>query len=369
MPDNKNPADFDLPPLPKLPPMPGKTAVTESSIPVRKTDIYAGDKQADKYDDILRSPLDDSMEPAHRNIAAPMMADDDFPVMHSHKEKPAEHKESEKPYSEGDMVFMKDGYDPLAPVPEGPSLDSIDPEEERKKVKLAPMTSSKHQAEARFKQELIMGDLLMDMGEGPELNDLSDEYIDPKKNKINLAEQDHLDNNEKKQLMRSVKEDLSRVPENFNARASARMYNQLMEEKNLKTARKGMLVSFVPVILGLVSSFIAFITPLNWGFHLYIGYAAILGAIGAVLLMIRSVHTKIFGQIIYGICLAVYAVPGLILYALDMFGGGTAGADGGVKHMVAAVICIFCNIIALMILGMSESLGVYYKSRLSRKKD
>lgn len=92
-------------------------------------------------------------------------------------------------------------------------------------------------------------------------------------------------------LKQRLEEDLSKRPENFNARASKNMYNRLMEEKKLKIAKKGFGISLIPIAMGLGSAVISAIF-LNWGSYLFFQYVAVFMIVGALMLFIKSKHVK-----------------------------------------------------------------------------
>lgn len=399
MADNKSFLDFELPPLPKLPPKPdGNSQAADSDAaltakePVKRvkpplngdltptsaeqaqpkrekppldgdftpTKLPEPEKQPDRS--YSKTPLDDNYVPveevAHiRRVTA--MGDHDL-LASKKEEKPAE---PEKPYEENGMIFTDD-YDINAEI--NPTLDAMD-SKPHKQIKLAPMSSAKQTAANALKEQIKMSDLQMSVGNAPVLEDLSDEYGDSSVKKKNLAEQDKLDSNEKKQLVRSMKENISYVPQGYNARASKRMYNKLMEEKNLKIAKKGMLISFIPVSLGIAACVLALLVKLNWGVHLYIDYAAFLGIIGGVLLLIKSKACKTYGMICYTLTLLVFLIPGLILYAWEFLNESAEATS--TLHIFAAGISSLFLIVSLVILGKSEAVNMYYTTKFKHKKD
>ncbi len=400
MADNKSFLDFELPPLPKLPPKDGESDAAQTESPKepvkREKPPLDGDFKPTKRE---KPPLDGApaekkladdglppLKPIPPKPAAPKTdepvysktpLDDDYvpveEVAHVKRvtamgetdlaQKQAEKEpEPEKPYEENGMIFTDD-YDPDDSAL--PSLGEMDGH--KKKLKLAPMSSAKQSAEKNMKEQIKMSDLLMEVGTAPVLEDLSDEYGDTKERKKNLAEQDRLDNNEKKQLVRSMKEDISYIPQSYNARASKKMYNKLMEEKNLKIAKKGMLISFIPVSLGIIACVCELIMKFNWGSHQYIDYASYLGIAGAVFLLIKSKQFKTFGMICYAITMLVFLIPGLILYTIAFMQDYYDATNS--MQIVAGVICVFCFVISLIILGKSESVAMYYNTKFKRKRD
>lgn len=381
MPDNKSVLDFELPPLPdlpKLPPNQGGTAPKSDVPPIpRAPKAYSGEdglpplpvrkkeeKKADE-DNTPKTPLDEGYVPKTEmdNVVKRVtsMKDDDFGVAPKPKKEPE--PEPEKPYEEGDMIFYDD-YDPS--TLDASSIKLEDTSAKPKKMKLAPMSSAKQDSARVLREQIKMGDLMMDT-EAPEISEMTAEFTDGKGKKRNLAEQDRLDDREKQELVRSMKENLSHVPEGYNARASKRMANKLMEEQNLKLARKGMLLSFLPIALGLIASFLCIITPLDWGNHMYITYTGYLGVAGAVLLLIKSKQMKSFGIIIYAICCLVYVIPALVLYMLAMMNDSPEATE--MSHIIAAGGASVCMICALLVLIKSKAVDMYYSTSFKRKKD
>lgn len=228
---------------------------------------------------------------------------------------------------------------------------------------LAPMHTAREAQARNVREKMKMEDLAMDLDTPPVLDDLSDEYAAPEKRAENLMERDHLESDEKQVLKQRLQEDLSRRPENFNARASRNMYNKLMEEKKLKIARKGMLISFIPIVMELTAAGICFFT-MNWGTYQWLSYVAAFGAFGALLLLIKSKHTKMFSIIISAITVLAYAVPGLVLYAIDET---MQNERDYIVRIVMAAAAVLLNVGAILILTKNEAVNTYYTAKFRRK--
>ena len=141
------------------------------------------------------------------------------------------------------------------------------------------------------------------------------------------------------------------------------MYNKLMEEKKLKIAKKGMLISFIPIVLGLVGAALCYL-KLGWGDYTWLPYCAVAGVLGALALLIKSKKSKIFGMLMYGLALVAYVGPGLLLYAFD---NSNNTAPDRMEHMIFAVAASVMNIAALVILYKNESVNTYYSTKFKKQ--
>ena len=354
MAENRSPLDFELPPLPKLPSMEGTKEDSGFALPPLPRDPFAETGASSQQREM--TPLDEGYVPKT-----------ELDVKKRVTELQAAEPEKKAPHEEGNMIFTDD-YDPDSIFANGADADHIVDENGNRKLRLAPMTSSKRQSAMSLREQIKMGDLMMDMEDDkPILEDLSDDYTDPRDRKVSLAEQDSLDKEQKAQLRRAVKEDLSRVPIGFNMRASKRMEDKLREEQQLKIARKGMLLSFIPVFLGIISSALCIGLDFDWGQHQYIQYAGFLGVAGALLLLPRSKQTKMFGMIIYSICVLVYVIVSLLLYVFAAVQGDPEA--GSMLHILASAASSVCLIAALLLLIKNEPINVYYSTKFKFKRD
>ena len=227
---------------------------------------------------------------------------------------------------------------------------------------LAPMRTAKEAKSKNAIEKMKMDELAMNM-EAPVLDDLSDEYAAPEKRADDLLERDHLESDEKLVLKQRLHEDLGRRPENFNARASRNMYNKLMEEKKLKIAKKGMMLSFIPIIMQLIAAGLCYF-KMNWGNYEWFQYVAIFGVASAVLLLIKSKHTKMFSIIITAMTVLMYVGPGLVMYALDE---KMQAKDDYIVHVVCAAAAALLNVGAILLLTKNEPINIYYTTKFRRK--
>ena len=176
--------------------------------------------------------------------------------------------------------------------------------------------------------------------------------------KRQLVDRDQLDSDEKRVLKQRLEEDLSKRPENFNARASKNMYNRLMEEKKLKIAKKGFGISLIPIAMGLGSAVISAIF-LNWGSYLFFQYVAVFMIIGALMLFIKSKQVKMLSIAMYAVSLLLYVGVGLGLYVVK--------GNNDIIHLVTSVLASGLNIVSIVILTKSEAVNTYYSSDFKKK--
>ena len=358
--------DFDLPPLPVRKPA-GKEAENVSEQP------SAAPAASDSPNDFDLPPLPEK-KPENANET---VSEDGFDLPPLPEKKPDEPENSVTPEPEA-YDEPEPEYEDAMPEPEKPKprvsleddldvdLETVTPEDigiDDPSKALAPMRTEREAQTRNVREKMKMNDLMMDMEGAPILDDLSDEYAAPEKRAEDLLERDHLESDEKQVLKQRLQEDLSRRPENYNARASRNMYNKLMEEKKLKIARKGMMISFIPILMELIAAGICFFT-MNWGAYQWLSYVSVFGAFGALLLLIKSKHTKMFSIIISAVTVLAYAVPGLALYALD---DTMQTAPDYVLHITLAAAAALLNIGSILILTKNEAVNTYYTAKFKRK--
>lgn len=374
--------DFELPPLPVRPvglkPGGELDAAPAAENIDSKLPVLPEKTVDNSLDAITDMPSDDNLPAAAKEAAQDKVdeleVDDDMdlpPLKPIPVKKEEEEKEDEEVFAfednkaeekaaeaakDAETFDFEDDYD---------DLDSINPDnlvlEEMTRV--SPIRSSREESARNMKEKIRMNDLASDVGNMPVLDDLSDEYGAPEKKAVDLVEREKLDADEKKILKQRLEEDLGKRPENFNARASQHMYNKLMEEKKLKTAKKGFVITLIPILLGLASAFLAF-TQLAWPSFKWLNYTALFMALGALLLFIKSKHVKMLSVTLYAICMLLYVGPGLVMYVMDP---QMQQAPDKILHIVFAILATACNMISIMILTKNESVHTYYNSDFKRK--
>lgn len=346
--------DFDLPPLP------AKNVSSEldsvaagDERKAKKMKLPDADSKAAAEDMLDGIGLDDDFElPPLPQVKKPEPTEDNIEVYEEDKAVQA----AEAAAADEEVFDFDDDYD----------LDSIDKSSiilEDMTKNVAPLRTGEEESARNMKEIVKLNDMAMDIGATPVLDDLSDEYRDLEVKAADLRDLDNLTDDEKRMLKTQLAEDLGKRPENFNARASQRMYNKLMEQKQLKIAKKGMALSFIPIILGLVSAVIAF-TQLGWGGYTFIKYISFFMVIAALILLVRSKHTKLFAITIYAVTLLVYVGPGLILYIMNPI---VQQSNDKIVHIAAVVAAVACNVAAISILQKNEAINTYYSSKFTKK--
>lgn len=369
--------DFELPPLPARPVKLAEEKVEKApEVQESVVDKELPPLPAKTIDDSLSAinDLPDEKELPEADVGKvdedevdSIAADDDFelPPLPERKEEKEEEQEieieepEEEPDDTDEVFDFEDDYDADL---EKLAAEKIMLEDLTKSV--APIRSAKEESSRNMKEMMRMNDLSMDVGDAPVLDDLSDEYTAPKKKAETLTEKAKLEADEKLVLKQRLQEDLGRRPENFNARASKNMYNRLMEEKKLKIAKKGFLISLIPIAMGLIAAIISFF-KMNWGTYNFFQYVAIFGVAASLLLFIKSKHAKIFGVIINVLTLVMYVGPGLVLYALNE---KMQSQPDYIVHVVLAVVASVLNIASIIILTKNESVNTYYSTHFRKKK-
>lgn len=363
--------DFEFPPLPKrpakleegvekldkelsdkeidaeLPPLPEKTvdnsleSITEK-VPADALKNAVSENVSDKLDEIK---TDDNFEfpplPEVKKEEKP--TDDDFII------------EEELPEDDGtdDTFDFSDDYD----LPE-PDKSTLILEDLSAKVK--PIRSGREDSARNMREAIKMNDLSMEVGSGPVLDDLSNEYKAPETQASDLMEKDKLDDDQKRVLRQHLNEDLGRRPENFNARASQNIANRLLEEKRLKIAKKGFTISIIPILMGLASAAICFF-KMNWGDYQFFPYVAPFMLLAALMLLVKSKHVKLLSVSVYGICALIYAGLGLVMFTLNN------SISEGIVHIIFGISAVALNVISILILIKNEAVNTYYSGNFKKR--
>lgn len=370
---NVNPdliGDFELPPLPKRP------AKLEDG--VEKLDKEPSDKEIDaELPPLPEKTVDNSLDSINDEVSSDTLenavtedvpdeldgidTDDDFelpPLPEVKKEeKPAEDFiiEEEPPEDDGtDETFdFSDDYD----LPE-PDKSTLVLEDLTASIK--PIRSGREESARNMREAIKMNDLAMDVGSGPVLDDLSNEYKAPENQAADLLDKEKLDDDQKRILRQRLNEDLGKRPENFNARASQNIANRLLEEKRLKIAKKGFAISIIPILMGLASAAICFF-KLNWGNYQWFPYVAPFMLLAALMLLVKSKHMKMLAVSIYGVCALIYTGVGLVLFTLNN------SISDGIVHIIFGIVAVALNIISILILIKNEAVNTYYSGNFKKR--
>lgn len=378
MPDNDilnvNPdliGDFELPPLPKRP-----VKLTES---VEQLDNEPSEGEIDAElpplpektvdntldainDEVSSDTLEDAVSEEAPDELDEIDTDDDFelpPLPEVKKEeKPAEDNfviEEDEPENDGtDETFdFTDDYDLPEPDKSTLVLEDLN-------ASVRPIRSGREESARNMREAIKMNDLSMEVGSGPVLDDLSNEYKPPEAQASDLKEKDKLDDDQKRALRQHLNEDLGKRPLNFNARASQNIANRLLEEKRLKIAKKGFAISIIPIIMGLASTAICFL-KLNWGDYQMFTFVAPFMLLASLLLLVKSKQVKMLSVSIYGICALLYAGVGLVLFTLNN------SISDGIVHIVFGIAAVALNVISILILIKNEAVNTYYSGNFKKR--
>lgn len=404
---NTNPdllADFELPPLPKRPakltesthkaipekPEEGSLESVEENVSADSLQNAVTENIPDEVEEVAaeedfelpplpEKTVDNSLDSVNESVSADSLqnavsedipdeveeiaSNDDFELPPLPEVKKEEKKPEEEPIIEKDEAPIDDVTDATFEFADDYDLDQIDVSSVELSAltsNVAPIRSGKEESARNMRESIKMNDLAMSVGSGPVLDDLSSEYKEPKSQAEDLLEKDKLDDDQKRILRKRLDEDLSRRPENYNARASKNIANKLLEEKRLKIAKKGFAISIIPIFMGLISTAICFF-EMNWGNYNWFPYAAPFMLLASLLLLIKSKHVKLLSVSIYGIMALIYAGPGLVMFTLQN------GIDGDMRHLIFAIIAAVLNIVSILILIKNEAVNTYYSSNIQKR--
>ncbi len=223
--------------------------------------------------------------------------------------------------------------------------------------------NGKHETSGALRRQMELDDIAMEMGRNPVLSEMSDIYTTKKQKKSDLSEKDVLDRDEKLLMKERLESEISKRPENFNKRQSAAMYHALMEEQEMKRARKGFGCLFVIILLGIASAVITFM-KLNWNESELFMYLAAGAAFFSVLLFIKLKAVKVLSCLYFAANTVLLLGPGAVKYMMD-----PAPKPGGyLETLIFYIAAIALSAIVCIALATNMDIDAYYSTRMRKSR-
>lgn len=233
-------------------------------------------------------------------------------------------------------------------------------------IMLDDLGSEEEMTAKQIKSDLLGDDDFMDDDDiTPEIEDLSKD-IKPTYDKAkSLAAQPKLQKSEKELLKEQLQREINSTPTTVDKKESLQMYNKLMEEKKLKSAKKGFGMAVLVMILGFVDAgIIYFISTMNpENDFISMQYAILLFAI-SFLLMIRAKFIRNLEILLFTLNTIVLIGPGLVKQAVAVEQHAMNFNTTMVMYGIAIIISGFC----CFQLITNNSIEAYYTMNLSNKK-
>ncbi len=233
-------------------------------------------------------------------------------------------------------------------------------------IMLDDLGSEEEMTAKQIKSDLLGDDDFMDNDDiAPEIEDLSKD-IKPTYDKTkSLADQPKLQKSEKELLKEQLQREINSTPAPVDKKESLQMYNKLMEEKKLKSAKKGFGLTVMVMILGFVdAALIYFISSLNpENDYISMQYAVILFA-ASFLLMIRAKFIRNLEILLFTLNTIVLIGPGLIKQAVAVETHGMNFNTTMLLYGIAIIISGFC----CFQLVTNNSIETYFTTNFSGKK-
>lgn len=331
-------------------------------------------------------------EPAD-NAAANTAADDfELPPLKEAPKENAEAAPAAEAYTEEPVRQAPQPEEKPAPAPQEPEY-IVDDEDYDYEGKLEDMDTSgiiledmdqgkkrasrvsyirtgEQDAAKTIKNQVMMDDMSLEMKNSkPILEDLSDEYNPQTNAKKRMSDEDDfvltkkLDDSEKLAIKNHLNEEINSRPKRFNQRASNAMYAKLMEEKRIKKAKKGLLMTIGVMLLTLACAVITYIgiMPMD-DRYLYLAGGSL---VFSLLLMVKSKKVKVLSTLYFAINTIVLAGPGLTMYILTQNEHPDPNFNLRVVFFSAAIIL---SVAAIAILCKSDTIEAYYTTSTRKSK-
>ncbi len=331
-------------------------------------------------------------EPAD-NAAANTAADDfELPPLKEAPKENAEAAPAAEAYTEEPVRQAPQPEEKPAPAPQEPEY-IVDDEDYDYEGKLEDMDTSgiiledmdqgkkrasrvsyirtgEQDAAKTIKNQVMMDDMSLEMKNNkPILEDLSDEYNPQTNAKKRMSDEDDfvltkkLDDSEKLAIKNHLNEEINSRPKRFNQRASNAMYAKLMEEKRIKKAKKGLLMTIGVMLLTLACAVITYIgiMPMD-DRYLYLAGGSL---VFSLLLMVKSKKVKVLSTLYFAINTIVLAGPGLTMYILTQNEHPDPDFNLRVVFFSAAIVL---SVAAIAILCKSDTIEAYYTTSTRKSK-
>lgn len=240
----------------------------------------------------------------------------------------------------------------------------------KRSSRVSYIRTGEQDAAKTIKNQVMMDDMSLEMKNNkPILEDLSDEYNPQTNAKKRMSDEDDfvltkkLDDSEKLAIKNHLNEEINSRPKRFNQRASNAMYAKLMEEKRIKKAKKGLLMTIGVMLLTLACAAITYIgiMPLN-DLYLYLAGGSL---VFSLLLMVKSKKVKVLSTLYFAINTIVLAGPGLTMYILTQNEHPDPEFNLRVVFFSAAIIL---SVAAIAILCKSDTIEAYYTTSTRKSK-
>lgn len=235
-------------------------------------------------------------------------------------------------------------------------------------VMLDDLGSDEELAAKKIQSDLGVDDMDIDMAvseAAPEIEDLSKD-IKPTYDKAkSLASADKLQKTDKELLKEQLHREISSNPSGVDKEESRRLYNQLMEEKKIKAAKKGFGYTVLLMILGFVDAgLIYLISTLNPdNSYISMQYAIIVFCV-SFLLMIRSKFIRNIEIMLFMINTVILIGPGLVMQAVKI---EEHGLDFNKMMLLYGLAIIVSGFICFQLVT-NNSVELYFTSDFSGKK-
>lgn len=235
------------------------------------------------------------------------------------------------------------------------SLDSID----QSSIKLDDMGGNGQELVAKkaLQNQLRLDEMAMSVEKPPVIQDLSDEVKPSHSPRVQVAQPKKSEEQLQKER---IARDLSMVPETINRKESLKLYNKLMDEQKVEKVKKGFLVAFLTMVLG-VADAVVILLYLFPNFEYKDVYAVAI-ALFSLLIIVKAKPAKIASAIVFAINTIVMIGPGFIL---SMIQSNRVQFD---QLFFTWIIGIALSIAVTFILATSDTLDVYYEVRFDGKK-
>lgn len=214
-----------------------------------------------------------------------------------------------------------------------------------------------------IRKQMEMDDLAMEMGDKPQLEEMSTEYAPSQKRAEDLTAKSKLDRDEKQLIKERLEKEMNKRPEGYSKKASLEMYNTLMREQKIKRAQKGFVVTIMLIAMGIITAVITYF-KLNWNdsqLFMYMSYAT---AAFSLLLILKAKPVKTLACVYFAVNTILLIGPGAVQFTLETgFKPNTY-----FETLVFFIIAIALSAIVCIQLCTNANIDTYYTTNIAAER-
>jgi len=197
----------------------------------------------------------------------------------------------------------------------------------------------------------------------PELSDMAEQYAPTKARAEDLIAKERLAPDEKQLLKERLKNEIGVRPEGYDQKASLVMYKSLMAERRLETAKKGLMLNLLLVVLGMTCAYFIIAQIAKDSPSQFIQYLGVGVAFFSLVLCAKARIAKIIASVYFALSTGLIIFEGVSKYIIN---GKITEIE--VLPLVFRVAAIFlCAFISIQLLT-NKAVKIYFATNFSQEK-